>query len=55
MNNNIECRRQMHYAEHLVRMNLSCPKIYRAAIERAYMITTEPSVARRLHAALDLI
>lgn len=55
MNSNAEARRQMHYAEYLVRMGIECPVIYRPAIERAYMTTTEERVARRLHVALDQI
>lgn len=52
----LECRRQMHYAEHLARQGVECPSIYRPAIEAAYLSPNcEPSVAKRIHAALDLI
>jgi hypothetical protein len=52
----LQCRRLMHYAEHLARTGRECPAIYLPRVESAYLSThCETAVAKRLHVALELI
>jgi hypothetical protein len=51
-----DCRRQMHFAEHLARQGAKANRIFLIQFELAYLSPNcERRVAQRIHAALDLV
>jgi hypothetical protein len=52
----LDCRRQMHFAEHLARHGAKANRIYLTQFELATLSPNcERTVAQRIHAALDLV